>query len=116
VFGGYTNQDWAQVQPEGHFKFDPNAFIFSLINKLEKPLIVKCNEPAKAIFCADNYGPIFGNWPHDIVIDTNSNLLFENYCNLSFSYKYYEDGADFFLAGNTCDFRTEDIEVFGLES
>lgn len=115
VFGGFTENDWAQLQAEGHFKFDQNAFIFSLINKQNEPLLVKCTEPARAIFCAENYGPIFGNWPHDIVIDSNSNLNYENYCNLSFSYKYHANGEDFFLAGNSCDFQTEDIEVFALE-
>lgn len=57
VFGGYTDQDWSGNRI---FKNDPNSFIFSLINKQNKPTVIKCNEYEHAIFCDSFYGPIFG--------------------------------------------------------
>jgi hypothetical protein len=40
VFGGYTEQSWSNTGPVSEFidKSDPNAFIFSLINKENRPL------------------------------------------------------------------------------
>ncbi len=38
IFGGYTEQSWCG---NGSNKADPNAFIFSLINKHNRPLKMK---------------------------------------------------------------------------
>ena len=42
------------------FKTDANAFLFSLSNNENKPLIMKCLEPDKAISCSIEVGPCFG--------------------------------------------------------
>jgi len=49
IFGGFTEQKW---HSRGGFVTDPNAFIFSLVNKEEKPFKVLCsNEGKEAIGC-----------------------------------------------------------------
>ena len=37
IFGGYTEKDWAHT---GNYKKDDYAFIFSLVNKDNKPLVM----------------------------------------------------------------------------
>jgi hypothetical protein len=77
VFGGYTEQLWNNGCS---FKIDPNAFIFSLINKENKPLKVKCS-PNNGIRCDHNYGSVFGgnHGASDLVIDTDSNINNNSY-------------------------------------
>jgi hypothetical protein len=49
IFGVFTEQEW---NSNSEFITDPNAFIFSLINKREKPFKAFClNEGIYAIFC-----------------------------------------------------------------
>ncbi len=74
VFGGYTEQSWSGHQ----FKFDPHAFIFSLINENNRPLKLNCSRN-KAICCDNKYGPIFGGTdcgcnPCDFAIFDLSNI------------------------------------------
>ncbi len=52
---------------EGGFKDDPSSLKFSLINKLNKPIKIKCIPPEKPIVSNKGYGPIFGSYPHDIL-------------------------------------------------
>lgn len=59
IFGGFTKQDWSHVD-EG-YKTDPDAFIFSLINEDNNPIVMKCTEPQYAILSRNGYGPVFGN-------------------------------------------------------
>lgn len=63
VFGGYTEAAWSTFNVH---VADPKAFLFSLINKDNKPLIMKCSNPATAIYCGNSYGPTFGEG-HDLV-------------------------------------------------
>ncbi len=42
VFCGYTEQTWNHAY--GCYKADPNSFIFSLINKFNKPIKIKCSQ------------------------------------------------------------------------
>jgi hypothetical protein len=42
------------------YKYDSNAFIFSLFNKLNKPIKIKCSNNLLAIFCHLKFGPNFG--------------------------------------------------------
>ncbi len=111
VFGGFTAKDWSGNQ----FKADSNAFIFSFINKYNRPLMMKCQRPENSIYSSANYGPTFGMGA-DIYICNNSNLNNESYSNLGKSYKHPEyafesNEAKSFLAG-TCLFKTIEIEVF----
>ena len=119
VFGGYTEQSWSNSDPQidNIDKPDPKAFIFSLINKEDRPLKIKCS-PNNGIRCSNSSGPIFGGKKgySDLMIDDNSNRN-----NKSFSYfghyyihpdyEYKSDKANSFLAG-THNFKVLEIEVY----
>jgi hypothetical protein len=92
----------------------PNAFIFSLTNRDNKPIKIKVDPDYHdhAICCDTKYGPIFGYGP-DILI---GNKASDGYSNLGYSYsqpqyefKTYE--AETFLAG-TENFQSDNIEVY----
>jgi len=111
VFGGYTEQSWSGI---GIYKADPNSFIFSLINKLNKPLKIKWSQNY-GICCNISYGPIFGGG-NDLLIADKSNTNTNSYSNLSHSYTHpeYEHGsneAKLFLAGSL-NFQVSEIEVY----
>jgi len=111
VFGGYTEQSWSG---QSCFKVDSNAFLFSLVNNLKKPIKLKCIFPENAIVCNPSYGPIFGSG-HDLLIADKSNLKNINTSSLGHSYSYpeYRFGYDIdkFLAG-TSRFQSSEIEVY----
>lgn len=98
--------------------FDSNAFIFSLTNKSNSPILIKCTTPQNAIYCDYNYGPFFG-YGGDLYISDNSNTNTSSFSNLGICYKHplYTQGtqeAKTFLAGSF-NFTTSEIEVFGME-
>ena len=106
----YTEQSWSGQ----YCNNDENAFIFSLINKLNKPLKMKCIRPESAIYCSLNLGPNFGL--SDFEIDNNSNINSDSKSNLGESYKHpdYDYGsneAKSFLAGSY-NFKVLEIEVY----
>jgi len=113
VFGGYTGKAWSS---NCKFVSDPNAFIFSLINKENKPFKVICSDGGiDAIMCNSSYGPTFGICPSDIFIADNSNT---NSCLCNFGNKYKHpdfifrsEKAKNILAGSY-DFKTIEIEVY----
>jgi hypothetical protein len=111
VFGGYTEQDWTA---NSDYKTDANAFLFSFINKDNKPLVMKCQEPDKAISCFGGNGPIFGKVDLSIAKLSNENI--KSWSNLGNIYKHpdYLNGtaeAKSFLAGSYY-FQTKEIEVY----
>jgi hypothetical protein len=59
IFGGFTTANW---DSSSEYKSDPNAFIFSLTNKDNKPIKMKINlnKNQSAIYCCSGYGPSFG--------------------------------------------------------
>jgi len=94
---------------------DPKAFIFSLVNKENKPFKVMCANSTYAIYCHSSNGPTFGGG-HDICIwsDSRSNKL--SFSNFGYDYKHsdYPKGTDkamYILAGSF-HFQTLEIEVF----
>ncbi len=109
VFGGYTEQSWSG---ENFYREDPNAFIFSF--KENQKLKMKCQIPKEAIFCRDDYGPIFG---HDnITIEGQSNQNEKSWSDLGDTYKhpnyaYKSNEAQSFLAGSY-KFKVSEIEVY----
>jgi hypothetical protein len=111
VFGGYTEQTWNHT---GGYKTDPNAFIFSLINKITNyTLKMNCDDHENSIYCSDIDGPTFGD---DLCIFDNSNQNKKSYSNLdhSYSHPYYEyetEEARSFLAGSY-KFQVSEIEVY----
>jgi len=111
IFGGYTGAAWSS---SNGFAADPYSFIFSLKNKLDKPLLIKCNDPKTAIYCNSDYGPCFGN--DDIKISSDSNSKSDSKSNLGFSYEHndFEYGSKetkIFLAGSF-KFQVDEIEVY----
>jgi hypothetical protein len=112
VFGGYTEQSWSGNY---EYKTDLSAFIFSLINKQNKPLKMKCSQCQYAIYCYNSYGPTFGHG-HDFYISDNSNINTDSYSNLGHSYShpdyaYGSNEARSFLAGSY-NFQVSEIEVY----
>ena len=117
IFGGLTEKRW---QSEGGFVRDPKAFLFSLVNKEEKPFKAMCSdEGVQAMYCDSELGPCFGGdgkYIRDIYIHSDSNLYEGNYSFLGYSYQHPDydkdtDEAEKILAGSYV-FETVDIEVF----
>ena len=110
VFGGYTDQSWSG---NDSWKADPNSFIFSLINLLNEPIIIKWSKN-KGIFCSISYGPTFGGYDFKIVDSSNTNGY--SYSNLGHSYthpdyRFETNEAKSFLAGSY-NFQVSEIEVY----
>jgi hypothetical protein len=122
IFGGFTTVSW-ESSALGKWKSDPNAFIFSLTNKYNKPLKMKIdpNSHEYAIFCHSGYDPTFGS---DIKIVNHANTTMDSYSNLGNCYdhpKYAKgastiqtDEASTFLAGS-CYFQLDEIEIYQKE-
>jgi 5-methylcytosine-specific restriction endonuclease McrA len=120
IFGGFTTVDWEACEWPGESKSDPNAFLFSLTNKENKPLKMKVdpNRHQYAIYCGSGLGPTFGAGC-DIVISNNKNTTMNGSSNLGRTYKHpqYEFGtneAKTFLAGSF-EFQLAEIEVYQKE-
>jgi len=71
VFGGYTEKSWISMENE-FFIADPNSFIFSLINKENRPLKIKWSQK-EGICCHKRYGPTFGAYDFYIADKSNTN-------------------------------------------
>ena len=117
IFGGFTEQAW---HSRGDYVTDPKAFLFSLVNKEEKPFKALCsNEGEDAICCDSEFGPCFGgddDGIRDIFIDSDSHINKESYCDFGYSYQHpnYEkdtDESQIILAGSQY-FETLEIEVY----
>ena len=145
VFGGYTNASWstplhvggcnrrislthnASCNPSNatsEFKKDPDAFLFSLVNGLEKSCIMKCINPDKAIYSDPRCGPVFGN--NDInLLDNSSYLSYEgaskidknvskirNYTNIGENYQLPNEIDDHHFLAGSINFDLAEMEVF----
>ena len=140
VFGDYTEQNWCVLQPDERndhrFKFDNKAFIFSLINSENRPLLMKAESKPHPYFaneetlvsasirCESNLGPSFGGDSMligDIHITNNSNMPNDfrhqwSKSNLGVNFKhplynFRDNRARSFLAGEF-EFLTTEIEVY----
>jgi len=114
VFGGYADVEWNSTDT---WKMDLNSFVFSLINKENKPIKIKFDASSgkHSIYCGFSYCMTFGN-DHSIYISDNSNLNTASYSNLGGSFKhpefeYNSNEARTFLAGSF-NFQVEEIEVY----
>ncbi len=118
IFGGFTEQAWNSYD---EFVADPNAFIFSLINKEYKPFKAKCTGNCRrAIYSHRSSGPTFGSayggWTFDdslfdISVSKRSHTFFGN------AYKHPDFKKDTvransILAGEEKYFKPLEIEVF----
>ena len=118
VFGGFTEQEW---HSRGDDVTDPNAFVFSLINKEDNPFKALCSKGDEkyAIYCHSNFVPCFGGDSkiiQDICIHSDSNINKGSYCDFGYSYQhpdYLKETAKAknILAGSY-NFETVEIEVY----
>ena len=116
IFGGFTSASW---DCSNQIKHDPNAFVFSLTSKNNRPCKMVTTNANKSIACRAEYGPIFGghnNYIDDIFIANNGNLYESSRSDLGFTYKHphYNSNskeAKIFLAGSN-PFQLEEIEVY----
>ncbi len=118
VFGGYTEKAWSSLHEVRHI--DPKSFIFSLINKENRPFKAQCDE---SIHVDDGYPRCYRNFPcfgpsfgSDIRILNNSNKNRDSFSEFEDWYKYPFCGlrlnsSNVILAG-TPYFKTTEIEVF----
>ena len=110
IFGGYTNAKWSC---KGDYCYDDKAFLFSLVNKFQKPFLCKIGVPRHAIYCHQEYGPTFGA-SQDIYTTASSSPI---YCYVKLgSYKPPTDVKDDFGFYFT-EFKREvvkEIEVFEI--
>jgi hypothetical protein len=111
LFGAYTEAAW-ESNPNGLWKADPKAFIFSLRNVENKPCKLKTNSFEKSIYCHSEWGPTFGHF--DIKININSTE--NNTSDLGNIYKHprFTKGsiqAQTFLSGSQ-NFKLSELEVF----
>jgi hypothetical protein len=110
IFGGYTEETWNNYR---NYKSDQKTFIFSLINKLNRPIKIKSKNENNVIGCDNDIGPSFGR--NDLVIVNKSNTDF-SYSNLGLEfvhpdYAYESNDAKSFLAGEKF-FMVLEIEVY----
>jgi hypothetical protein len=115
IFGGFTTVKW---ESSNKHKSDPDAFLFSLTNKDNKPVKMNIdpNRHKYGIYCHSEYGPSFG---YDIHIANNANTTMDSYSNLGWTYKHpqYRFGtneARTFLTGSY-QFKLAEIEVYVRE-
>lgn len=82
VFGGFTEKHWIGNK-DGINVYDPNAFIFSLINKDNKPFKTKIssNFAHSAVHIRNDCGPSFGG-NHDSRLFHLNYEIFNNKLNL----------------------------------
>jgi hypothetical protein len=118
IFGGFTIAEWKSTRSYVH---DKNAFIFSLVNKENRPLIFEhSSSDINSIGLFPQYGPIFGTDDHhDLAIYDCSNLNTFSYSNLGLiythpEYPYGSNKAKTILAGSQ-RFQVQEIEVFQME-
>jgi hypothetical protein len=113
IFGGFTEKAWDSA---GRYVTDPKAFIFSLVNKENKPFKAVCTNSEYAIHCDPSCGPSFGGVFGDITIMSSSNSNRNSYSNFGCDYEHADyqcatQKAKTILAGSHY-FQTLEIEVF----
>ena len=128
IFGGFTSIPWESIEydEENGYMYDFCAFLFSLVNKENRPLIfehtnesenIKDADARGSVWSSSKHGPLFGSG-HDLYIADKSNTNDDSYSNLGFTYThpdYQRDSerANSILAG-TQFFEVDEIEVFQI--
>lgn len=118
IFGGFTFADWIvnDNQKGWSFKTDTRAFIFTLANVYDVPLILNVTRPDHAIFASALHGPVFGAYDFYMYIDNTTQTAYGssnlgNSYALPFNLSYASPGAQRFLAGTT-SFKISEIETY----
>jgi hypothetical protein len=121
IFGGCTLASWDFLKGSV-YRDDPNAFIFSLANRLNRPVRINVSDSKKAIKVKHDYGPVFGD--DDFALFSPSGTFYvsdsDNTCfsTLGKSYKVSADilkdiKPEEFLAGEMF-FKPVEVEVFEI--
>ena len=130
IFGGYTTIPWESIKydKDNGYMYDFCAFLFSLVNNENIPLIFEhTKEPEYikgenivwgSVWPDSNSGPIFGGG-HDLRIGDYSNTDYSCGSKLGFTYTHRDfqsdsERANSILAGFHL-FKVDEIEVFQLE-
>jgi hypothetical protein len=111
IFGGFNSINW---KSSDQYKSDPNAFLFSLTNKDNKPSKMWQINTNRSIYSQSNYGPTFGGGA-DLHICNYANSTKGCYSNLGHSYQHPQpsEGRSY-LAGSP-EFQLSEIEVYQKE-
>jgi hypothetical protein len=110
IFGGFASINWNSTNG---WKSDPNAFLFSLTNKDNKPSKIKQVNTIKSIFCHSGCGPNFGQ--NDFYICDFANSKAGSISNLGCSYQHPQPNqGQSYLAGSY-QFQLSEIEVYQKE-
>lgn len=128
VFGGFAKQPLVWEINRGKlsnfFVTDPNSFIFSLVNKEERPLKALCSDDGEnALGFYHRWGPTFGSRcgkrldpTFDFIVKSESNTNMKSFSNFGSQFKHpdYPCGSErarAILAGSH-QFQAVEIEVF----
>ena len=116
IVGGFTSISWSTI---GGHKSDPDAFLFSLTNPYNNPVVLKVKKADKAVFHNSNVGPSFG----DLTVSNLSNANTRS-CYLTGAFesakkiKTNENSKAFELRYNNLGFdsffQTVEIEVYQI--
>lgn len=115
VFGGYASVNWSS---NGGYTKDPDAFLFSLVNRFNQPFISNVDYSSKAVFCDAENGPAFGDG-YDIYICDNSNRSTKSFTEFPQSYQKSDDldaSDDFYFCDESSYFQVKEIEVFQVQN
>jgi hypothetical protein len=118
IFGGFTSAQWDLSHS---FKFDNKAFIYSLLNKENRPLLFEhSSSDNKSIYSSSSYGPCFGGGNDFVIYDFATSKTNTSCCsNLGKTYTHPEypydsKKAKTILAGSFY-FKVQEIEVFQMQ-
>jgi len=103
VFGGYTSESWKGIKC---FKYDPDAFIFSLVDKAKYS---KQSDKESSIYCDPECGPVFGKG-FDLYIADNCNANYNSYTRCCLTYNMSD--AEFFIGSHLI----KEIEVYSVST
>ena len=88
IFGGFANAQW--MPKNDLWQEDKRAFIFSLINKENRPLLFEHTSSNNDSIClSSSFGPVFGGY-YDLFICDNSNENTFSFSNLGSTYTHPE--------------------------
>eukprot|EP00823_Brevimastigomonas_motovehiculus_P005835 TRINITY_DN445_c0_g1_i1.p1 TRINITY_DN445_c0_g1~~TRINITY_DN445_c0_g1_i1.p1 ORF type:complete len:562 (-),score=164.15 TRINITY_DN445_c0_g1_i1:132-1817(-) len=113
IFGGFSEQSWGSSA--GH-RADPKAFLFSMVNRPNRPCRWTISNSSYAIYANSSYGPTFGSG-YDIYV-ASSMTSTSNYCSSSSTYRCDDTSistttfTDFF--GGSYNWTVDDVETFAL--
>jgi len=115
VFGGFTQADWSAGPG---FVLDSNAFIFSLINQNNTPVVFNLVDSNYAIFSHPMFGPVFGGG-FDFSIANQSNSNMNSFSKLGQSYQSPNSQTMNFLStqflAGSFNFQVAEIEVYSID-